>query len=110
MIRRTIKHRRNRRRLQNGIGPQGVQPTLSAHAVAANVVTATFSTPVQLQGIPLSFKVQGVSPTAAAQTSSTVITLTYAAAVTTNTFASVGNDPNVTTPSGGLVQPFSVTL
>ncbi|HEY3620781.1 MAG TPA: hypothetical protein VGK96_28590 [Candidatus Sulfotelmatobacter sp.] len=110
MIRRPIVHRRNRRKLQNGIGPAGVQATLTAHSVAANVVTATLSTTVQLQGIPRSWTVQGVAPTAAVQTSATTINLTYAAAVTTNTFAGVANDPNVTTPSGGFVQGFSVTL
>jgi hypothetical protein len=96
--------------LQNAIPPAGVQATVVSAAVAANVVTYTLSTTVQLQSLPLSWKVLGVSGVSVQQTSATVIKITYAAAVTTNAWVVTANDPGVTTPSGGFVQGASGTL
>jgi hypothetical protein len=110
MIRRSIVHRRNRRKLQNNLAPAGVQATISGTAVAANAVTFALSTTVQLQGTPLSWKVLGVSPTSATQVDATHIKCQYAAAVATNAWTVTANDPGVTTPSGGFVQGSSGTL
>lgn len=93
-------HRVNRRKLGRGQfpTPAAVTPVITS---AASVATITFPVPVVVSGvIPLA--VVG-GPTFVSQTivSSTVVTQTFSAALSTHTYSLPANAANVKTAQGG---------
>jgi len=84
---------------------QGQVPSVTwTAAIAAGNVVLTTLIPVVVSGLPLSLKVQGVSPISWTQVSATQINLHYAAAVVTTNVLTVGqSEPNIRSAVGGYL-------
>jgi hypothetical protein len=102
MIRRPIRHTRNRNRPDPSNRPRGTDSVATASIVATKL-QLDFDQPVSVDGIPR-ILVQGAAPTSVVQDNATRVTLDYAAAVVaTNILIIPANDPAIRTRTGGYV-------
>jgi hypothetical protein len=107
-IRRTIKHRANRKKKQRANRPQPTSPIGIVSATPAlEVMTIVFDQPVMLNGVPqYTTDVGGASPVSAALTNPTTLALTFDADVALATVVNIPHEePAVRNASGGFVTP-----
>jgi hypothetical protein len=106
IIRRTIRHRANRRHNPRANRPQPTAPIQVTLAVAAMaVLTVTYNQAVCLAGVPkYSVDVVGATPVSAAQTGPTTVAITYSTSIAAATSVTIPyEDPAVRNSSGGFV-------
>lgn len=112
VIRRTIKHRKNRRQLDPSNLGLPVFATPVASAPSGSTATLTFTTPMSLGSIPASPDPTLITCGAehlvsVAVTSPTVFVLTFSGAVSTNDVVIPSNCPTFRTYQGGFATPGS---
>jgi hypothetical protein len=101
-------HRASRRKLGRGQFPPVVAATVAATA-SSDVATLTYSQPVIANATP-PLTVTGLTPLSWAQSSPTVITVTYPSALTGLTYTYAGGSSAVVTKQGGQVAPAAGTF
>lgn len=106
MIRRTIKHRRNRRQLSMSDRGLPASATPTASAPSGSTATLTFPVPVSLGPVPASGAANLITCGAeellsVSATSGTVFVLTFTGAVSTNDVVIPTNCPTFRTYQGG---------
>ena len=107
-IRRTIKHRANRKKNPRANRPQPTSPIAIVSATPAlEVMTIVFDQPVMLSGVPqYTTDVAGANPVSCALTSPTTLALTFDADVALATVVNIPyEEPAVRNASGGYVAP-----
>lgn len=110
MIKRAPRQGRSRGRLPNNYSPTVPALTWTA-AIVGGKVRVTTGLPYTLGGLPLTLKVQAVSPTAVTAVTATTFDLTYAATpIATNVFTVGANEPNVRAATGGFLNAGTFTF
>jgi hypothetical protein len=112
-IRRTIKHRANRKKNPRANRPQPTAPIGIVSATpAASVLTIVFDQTVMLNGVPqYTTDIGGASPVSCALTAPTTIELTFDADVSLATAVNIPHEePAVRNASGGFVTPNTFTI
>lgn len=112
MIRRTIKHRKNRRQLDPSNLGLPVFATPVASTPSGSTATLTFTTPMTVGPIAAGGSPQAITCGAEhlvsiAVTSPTVFVLTFSGAVSTNAVVIPSNCPTFRTYQGGYATPGS---
>ena len=113
IMRRTIKHRANRKKNIEANQPQPTTPIGIVSATPGlSLLTIVFDQPVQLKGIPqYTTSVAGAVPVSAELTSPTTLAVTFDADISLATAVNVPyEEPAVRNSSGGFVAPSSVAV
>lgn len=109
MIRRTIKHRKNRQRLPKRTYPAIPLANILTISAATSVATITFDRAVQMNGAP-ALTVATVTQSSAVQTDDTTIAVTFSGALATHAWQFSGGSSAVLTSGGGSVAAKSGTF